>query len=204
MVVRLGAGGSGLVAGVVAIVLVAEGTFAVETMRAQSEVVTDCSVSSARFEPEAFALAEACGKDIEIEALRTVYDTFWATPRQTIRADASSGAVRTDLSGDWEATDATVSLDGSGVPQVAAPVYDMDLTGETADGGPFMTMRADSLALSMGLPNGLGLGAPEIDATDASIVTYPVRVSGGEEIDGADLVRDLPGCHRLHARSPDR
>lgn len=188
MVVRLGAGGNYLVAGVIAIALAAGGAFAVETMRAEGEVVADCSVSSARFEPEAFALAEACGKDIEIEALRTVYDTFWATPRQTIRADASSGAVRTDLSGDWEATDATVSLDESGLPQVAAPVYDMDLTGETSDGGPFMTMRADSLALSMGLPDGLGLGAPEIDATDASIVTYPVRVSGGEEIDGADLV----------------
>lgn len=159
MAVRLGAGGNDLVAGVIAVALATGVTAAAGAVEAgDAESSPDCSVSSARTEELAFELAEVCAKDIEIESLRTVYDTFWATPRQTIRADASSGAVRTDLSGRWQATDSSVRLDGSGVPQVAAPVYEMDLVGEVAEGGPFVTMRADSLALSMGLPDGLGLG----------------------------------------------
>jgi hypothetical protein len=159
---------------------------AVDTARTEGESVADCSASSARTEVEAFALAELCDTDIEIESLRTVYDMFWATPRQTIRADASSGAVCTDLAGRWEATDAAVSLDESGVPRVAAPVYDMDLAGDATGGVPFLTMRADGLALSMGLPE--GLGDPEVDPADTTRVTYPVRAAGGQEIEGADLV----------------
>lgn len=189
MAVRLGAGVSDLVAGMIAVALAAGVTVAAGAVETDDvEPSPDCSVSSARTEELAFELADVCAKDIEIEALRTVYDTFWATPRQTIRADASSGAVRTDLSGRWEATDASVRLDDSGVPQVAAPVYDMDLVGEVTGGAPFATMRADSLALSMGLPDGLGLGVPEVDPADTSTVTYPVHVSGGQAIDGADLV----------------
>ncbi|WP_245605803.1 LamG-like jellyroll fold domain-containing protein [Promicromonospora kroppenstedtii] len=188
MAVRLGAGGSDLVAGVVAIALAAGGTLAVEAVRAEGNVVADCSASSARTEVLAFELAEACGKDIEIEPLRTVYDTFWATPRQTVRAEASSGAVRTDLEGSWQTTDPSLSLDESGIPQVAAPVYDMDLAGDVTGSGPFMTMRSDGLALSMGLPDGLGLGSPELDQADESRVIYPVQTSGGQEIEGADLI----------------
>lgn len=189
MAVRLGADGSDLVAGVIAVTLAAGVAVAAGAVEADDiEPSPDCSVSSARTEELAFELAEVCAKDIEIESLRTVYDTFWATPRQTIRADASSGAVRTDLFGRWQATDSSVSLDDSGVPQVSAPVYDIDLVGEVTGGGPFVTMRADSLALSMGLPDGLGLGAPDVDPADASTVTYPVHVAGGQAIDGADLV----------------
>lgn len=188
MVVRLGAGGSDLVAGAVALALATGVVAAADAVQADGVATTDCSVSSARTEAMAFELAELCGKDIEIESLRTVYDTFWATPQQTVRADASSGAVRTDLAGRWQATDASVSLDESGTPQVAAPVFDMDLTGGTAGGGAFVTMRADELALSMSLPEGLGLGDPEVDPADATRVTYPVQGLLGQEIEGADLV----------------
>jgi hypothetical protein len=188
MAVRFGAGGSDLIAGAVAIALATGGALTVEAVRADDDVVTDCSVSSVRTEEAAFELAELCGKDIEIESMRTVYDTFWATPQQTIRADASSGAVRTDLGGSWHATDASLSLDDSGVPQVAAPVFDLDLAGGTADGDAFVTMRADELALSMSLPEGLRLGDPELDPADETQVTYPVQRLGGEAIEGADLL----------------
>jgi hypothetical protein len=173
---------------VVAVALGAGVVVAADAVRAELDTGTDCSVTSVRTEAAAFALAQLCDTDIEIESLRTVYDTFWATPRQTIRAEASSGAVRTDLAGRWEATDATVSLDDAGVPQVAAPVYDMDLAGDAEGGDPFLTMRADGLALSMGLPEGLALGDPAVDPADATQVTYPVQGSDDQVIDGADLV----------------
>lgn len=189
MVVRLGTGGSDLLSGVVAVALAAGVTVAADTLRTDAAPAVDCTVTSARTEELAFERAVACDKDIEIESLRTVYDTFWATPRQTIRADASSGAVRTDLSSRWQPTDPSVSVDDSGVPHVAAPVYDMELAGADAEGGdPFMTLGSDSLTLSMGLPDGLDLGAPVVDAADTSTVVYPVHVSDGPRIEGADLL----------------
>ncbi|PFG43377.1 concanavalin A-like lectin/glucanase superfamily protein [Isoptericola jiangsuensis] len=188
MAVRIGAGGSNLIVGVAALSLVSGGVVAASAFLTADDGSIECGVSSVRTESEAFALAEACDKDIEIESLRTEYDTFWATPRQTIRADASSGAVRTDLGGAWEPTDATIMLDGDGVPSVTSPVFDMDLAGVVAGGDPFMTIRSDEQALSMSLPDPLGLGEPALDPKDATRVVYPVTGPDGQPIAGADLV----------------
>lgn len=65
MAVRLGTGGSDLIAGVVAIALATGGVLTVEAARADDDVVTDCSVSSVRTEEMAFELAELCGKDTQ-------------------------------------------------------------------------------------------------------------------------------------------
>jgi hypothetical protein len=175
---------------VVAVALGAGVVVAADAVRAELDTGTDCSVTSARTESAAFDLAELCDKDIEIESLRTEYDTFWATPRQTVRADASSSAVRTNLAGHWQETDPTVTVDESGTPRVAAPVFDMSLAGATAsrEDAPFATMRADQLTLSMGLPDGLGLGDPVVDPAHAARVVYPVKDPVGAVIAGADLV----------------
>lgn len=144
-----------------------------------------CDADSARTEDLAFELAALCDKNIEIESLRTEYDTSWATPRATIVADSSAGAVRTAVHGAWEATDPTVTIDESGVPEIAAPVFEIDLaTGSS--GGEFVSMGREGLRVAMGLP--FGLGAPEVDETDDSRVMYPALDDDGAALSGVDVV----------------
>ncbi|RPF23071.1 concanavalin A-like lectin/glucanase superfamily protein [Myceligenerans xiligouense] len=145
-----------------------------------------CDVDSARTAELAFELAVLCGKDIEIEALRTEYDTSWATPRGTVLADASAGAVRTAVDGSWRETDPSIRVDEvTGVPEVVAPVFEIDLV-EGSSGGEFVSLGRDDLRVAMGLP--FGLGAPVVDEADDSRVVYPALDDAGRELTGVDVV----------------
>ena len=187
MAVRFGAGGSDLVAGVVALTLATGVTVAADTVRADAEATNDCSVSSTRAEATAFELAALCDRDIEIESLRTVYDTFWATPRATIRAEAATNALRTDVTGEWRPVDPTVRLAEDGTPQVTAPVFDLDLAQRAATDEEFVSITdEESGALSMGLS--VPLGEPYVDPADPARVVYPIQDEVGSTIAGADLL----------------
>ncbi|MBE1875987.1 LamG domain-containing protein [Myceligenerans pegani] len=145
-----------------------------------------CDVDSARTQELAFELAALCDKNIEIEALRTEYDTSWATPRGTVLADSSAGAVRTDIDGSWQDTDPSIRVDeATGVPEVAAPVFEIGLTGGDS-GGELVSMGRDDLRVAMGLP--FGLGTPVVDEADDSRVVYPALDDAGGELVGVDVV----------------
>ncbi|WP_460708006.1 hypothetical protein [Myceligenerans halotolerans] len=73
----------------------------------------------------------------------------------------------------------------TGVPEVVAPVFEIDLVGGSS-GGEFVAMGRDDLRVAMGLP--FGLGAPVVDEADDSRVVYPALDGAGEELVGVDVV----------------
>lgn len=142
----------------------------------------DCRVTEAPTLDEAARIAQACGHDVAAVDLHDPWSTSIATPQSTVREELSAGAVRTDLTGEWQPVDPTVVVDPStGDLKVASPVYDITL--DPADGDGFLSIVADEAEISVGAP--VDLGAPVVDGPS---VSWPLLDDSGEVIDGTSLV----------------
>ncbi len=135
----------------------------------------DCEQTAANTANEASALAFACDREIEILEERTPWDTVYATPRGTMRAGASISAIRTDIHGEWESVDTSLSPTPDGIT-VEAPVFPMTFSDGSAN-KPLATIVKDGHTLTMDAP--LPLTSPVIEGRS---ITYP------GVLDGVDLV----------------
>lgn len=142
---------------------------------APPEAGPDCQQVEAENEDQAFALAEACGTDVEILAERSPWTNVYATSEGTIRVDTSISAQQTDVSGEWEPIDTSLTATSDGIT-VAAPVFEMTFSGGGAD-QPLATIVKDEHVLAMDSP--IALTSPEIDGRT---ITYPAV------LDGVDLI----------------
>ena len=143
--------------------------------RATPDTQRDCEQAVATTVEEAFVLASACDTDIEILEQRTPWDTVYATPQGTTRAGASISAIRTDVNGEWEPVDTSLSSTPDGIT-VQAPVFPMTFSDGSAD-KPLATIVKDGHTLTMDAP--MPLTTPIIEDRN---ITYP------DVFNGVDLV----------------
>ncbi len=135
----------------------------------------DCAQTATTTAEEAFILASACDGDIAILDEQTPWKTIYATPHGTVREELSTSAVRTEVNGEWEPIDTSVSRTADGIT-VDAPVFDMAFsTGGPEE--PLATIVKDGHVLVMDAP--VALTSPVIDGRT---ITYPAV------LDGVDLI----------------
>lgn len=159
--------------------IVGGGAWAVVNELADDPV--DCTVTEAPTFPEAQEIAEECGHDVGVLATYEPQARQVATPNKTAVAEFSAGAVRTDITGEWEEIDPTLVVDpATGEVKVASPLYDITLDPRGEDA--FMRIADDGEAVSVRVP--FELGAPVLDGSTAA---WPVLDTAGGVIEGAVL-----------------
>lgn len=176
-------------AAVTALTLAAGSVGAAATLvAAASDADMEC-VKEARTTAGAFSIAAECGHEVEILERRDIYSTSWARPSGNLRTEESAPAVRTDIHGEWEPVDASVEISDGGVPEVAAPVFEIGMSADAEPGARFAQLADDALALGMDLP--VGLGRPAVDEDDPRLVVYPILDAASAEIPGCGSVRNF-------------
>lgn len=143
---------------------------------------SDCAVTEASTLERAVELAVGCGHDVAAVSTYDPWSRQVATPARTLRYEASTGAVRTDVSGDWEPTDPTVVRDSSGVLAVASPVYAVQLAGAAGDGEGFLALSSGGGRVSFDAPT--ALGDPVVTGSQ---VTWPMLDAAGAPLEGVTL-----------------
>ena len=190
-----------VVAGGVAVALVASTSWAATEVLVDDEPVVDCSVLEAPTYDEAFALAASCNADVLVLEALTAFDTVWATARATFRQESSVGAVRapldparpsgspagatTEAYGDvWQDVDPSIveSRTGSGY-EVAAGLAEVRLAPVPEAGEAVVTLGSGEESTAFTVPFDLGA-----IAVDGSAASWPVLDLEGEPVDGADVV----------------
>jgi hypothetical protein len=116
---------------------------------------------------EASAMAQSCGRRVEVLDARNETDLLFAQPDGTLRLERQNHPVRIHKAGGWADLDPSLrfAADGSVVP-VATTV------GLVFSGGgdaPLVRMTADGRSINVGAPFGT-LGRPVLDGSSA---TYP-------------------------------
>ncbi|QCB94994.1 FG-GAP-like repeat-containing protein [Cellulomonas shaoxiangyii] len=109
----------------------------------------------------AAALAVRCDTEVEVVDARTEWATTFALSDGSMRLDISTGAVRTDVSGEWAAVSATLEDTGAAVT-VASPVTPMRFSDGSGD-EPFATIERDGHTLTFEMP--FELPAPDVDGS---------------------------------------
>ncbi|WP_444665204.1 LamG-like jellyroll fold domain-containing protein [Cellulomonas sp. CW35] len=164
-------------------VLVAGAAYAAADAVRGSDV--DCSATEAPTLTAALLLAQACGHDVVALDSLDPYSSLTATPVGAVRASASTGAVRTDVSGEWAPVDPRVVTDEeSGELRVASPVH--AITFDPKDGSGFVAIESDEGAISLDVP--VDLGAPRVSGTQ---VVWDVLDAAGSVIDGVELIAQV-------------
>ncbi|ASR56398.1 hypothetical protein CBP52_16295 [Cellulomonas sp. PSBB021] len=144
----------------VAAVLVAGAAYAAADAVRGSDV--DCSATEAPTLTAALLLAQACEHDVVALDSLDPYSSLTATSAGAVRASASTGAVRTDVSGEWAPVDPSVVTDEeSGELRVASPVH--AITFDPKDGSGFVAIESDEGAISLDVP--VDLGAPRVSGS---------------------------------------
>ncbi|OJX94691.1 MAG: hypothetical protein BGO96_01070 [Micrococcales bacterium 73-15] len=124
---------------------------------------------------DAVKLAVECGGDVEVLSERSEWNTTYATPRGTLRSDASILATRTRINGEWQDVDITLEDTGAGI-DIAAPVYEMTFSDGDPD-QPLASIVKDGHVLTIDAP---------LPLTDAVIEGTQIVYPG--VLDDVDLV----------------
>lgn len=124
---------------------------------------------------DATVIAAECGRDVEVLAERTEWNTVYAQPDGSMRLEASIAAVRSQVTGEWTEIDTSLVATGEGIA-VVAPAVEM-VFSDGAPGQPLAWMRRDGHELTFDVP--FDLGAPVVHG---SMLEYR------DVLDGVDLI----------------
>ncbi|QCB94995.1 DUF4214 domain-containing protein [Cellulomonas shaoxiangyii] len=117
---------------------------------------------------------------MEVAGARTEFASTFALPDGSMRLDVSTGAVRTEVSGEWAPVDAAL-VDTGGAVEVASPVTPMRFSDGSGD-EPFATIERDGHTLTFEMP--FDLPAPDVEGSQ---LTY------ADVLPGVDLVVTVNG-----------
>ena len=141
----------------------------------------DCALTEAPTLARALELAVGCGHDVAALSTYDAWSRQVATPRETVRYEATTGAERTDVSGTWQPTDPSIIRDKSTL-SVTSPVYPIEMAGAAGDGAGFLAVSSGGGKVSFDAPT--ALGDPVVEG---AAVTWPMLDTTGAVIEGASL-----------------
>jgi hypothetical protein len=134
----------------------------------------DCSDDSRATVAEASAVAKACEIDVEVLEERTPWETSWVTAEGTSRLDVTASPTSTNVNGQWEDIDPTISdaPNADGMMPATAPVNPTAFNpgGEAGEQLPLAEIEREGKTLKMWLP--LPLGDATFSSTSATYALF--------------------------------
>lgn len=129
---------------------------------------------------EAMTLAVACGTEVEATDERNAWQSTFATPESQVRLETGTEAIRSDVDGNgtWAEIDTSVTDDGDGRLDVAAPATPMSFADGSVPDAPLARVETSGGEL-VDVAAPVALTEAEIDGDE---ITYP------EVLNGVDLV----------------